>query len=390
MILKKKKVIIALSGGVDSSVSAFLLKKEGYEVIGVFMKIWHENSRNLNQECPWVEDSSYALEIAEQLNIPFHVVDLSNEYEKRIVNYMFDEYSRGTTPNPDVLCNKEIKFDVFLRYALKLNANYVATGHYAKKITNKNGTHSLIAGKDNNKDQSYFLCQLNQKQLEKIIFPIGDLMKSEVREIAKINKLATADRKDSQGLCFVGKIKIPEFLSKKLKTKKGDVIEIEPDNPKYKISKKTIEEKSKAIKYSESDGKIVGNHNGAHFFTIGQRKGLNIGGKKEPLFVIKTDTINNIVYVGMGENHPGLYKKALKIKREECHWIRKDLKIDVGEKKDFLIRTRYRQNLIPGKLIMKSDYLFIEFREQVKSITSGQFAAWYLKNELIGSAPILE
>ena len=388
--MKKKKVIIALSGGVDSSVSAFLLKKEGYEVIGVFMKIWHENSRNLNQECPWVEDSSYALEIAEQLNIPFHVVDLSNEYEKKIVNYMFDEYSRGTTPNPDVLCNKEIKFDVFLRYALKLNANYVATGHYAKKITNKNGTHSLIAGKDNNKDQSYFLCQLNQKQLEKIIFPIGDLMKSEVREIAKINKLATADRKDSQGLCFVGKIKIPEFLSKKLKTKEGDVIEIEPDNPKYKISKKTIEEKSKAIEYSESDGKIVGNHNGAHFFTIGQRKGLNIGGKKEPLFVIKTDTINNIVYVGMGENHPGLYKKALKIKREECHWIRKDLKIDVGEKKDFLIRTRYRQNLIPGKLIMKSDYLFIEFREQVKSITSGQFAAWYLKNELIGSAPILE
>jgi len=388
--LKKKKVIIALSGGVDSSVSAFLLKKEGYEVIGVFMKIWHENSGNLNQECPWVEDSSYALEIAEQLNIPFHVVDLSNEYKKRIVNYMFDEYSRGTTPNPDILCNKEIKFDVFLRYALKLNANYVATGHYAKKITNKNGTHSLIAGKDNSKDQSYFLCQLNQKQLEKIIFPIGDLLKSEVREIAKINKLATADRRDSQGLCFVGKIKIPEFLSKKLKTKKGHVIEIEPNNPKYKISKKTIEEKSKAIKYSESDGKIIGNHNGAHFFTIGQRKGLNIGGKKEPLFVIKTDTINNIVYVGMGENHPGLYKKALKIKREECHWIRKDLKIDVGEKKDFLIRTRYRQNLIPGKLIMKSDYLFIEFTEQVKSITSGQFAAWYLKNELIGSAPILE
>ena len=379
-----------MSGGVDSSVSAFLLKKEGYEVIGVFMKIWHENSENLNQECPWVEDSSYALEIAEQLNIPFHVVDLSNEYEKRIVNYMFDEYSKGTTPNPDILCNKEIKFDVFLRYALKLNANYVATGHYAKKITNKNGTYSLIAGKDNSKDQSYFLCQLNQKQLEKIIFPIGNLLKSEVREIAKINKLATADRRDSQGLCFVGKIKIPEFLSKKLKNKKGHVIEIEPDNPKYKISKKTIEEKSKAIKYSESDGKIIGNHNGAHFFTIGQRKGLNIGGKKEPLFVIKTDTINNIVYVGMGENHPGLYKKALKIKREECHWIRKDLMVNVGEKKDFLIRTRYRQNLIPGKLIMKSDYLYIEFTEQVKSITSGQFAAWYLKNELIGSAPILE
>ena len=390
MILKKKKVIIALSGGVDSSVSAFLLKEKGYEVIGVFMKIWHENSNNSNEKCPWIEDSSYALEIAEQLNIPFHVVDLSNEYEKRIVNYMFDEYSKGTTPNPDVLCNKEIKFDVFLRHALKLNADYVATGHYVKKITNKDGTHSLIAGKDKSKDQSYFLCQLNQKQLEKIIFPIGDLLKSEVREIAKINKLATADRKDSQGLCFVGKIKIPEFLSKKLKTKKGRVIEIEPDNLKYKISKKTIEEKSKAIEYSDSDGKIIGHHNGAHFFTIGQRKGLNIGGKKEPLFVIKTDTINNIIYVGMGENHPGLYKKALKIKREECHWIRKDLMVNVGEKKDFLIRTRYRQNLIPGKLIMKSNYLYIEFSEDVKSITSGQFAAWYLKNELIGSAPILE
>ena len=390
MILKKKKVIIALSGGVDSSVSAFLLKEKGYEVIGVFMKIWHENSNNSNEKCPWIEDSSYALEIAEKLNIPFHVVDLSNEYEKRIVNYMFDEYSKGTTPNPDVLCNKEIKFDVFLRHALKLNADYVATGHYVKKITNKDGTHSLIAGKDKSKDQSYFLCQLNQKQLEKIIFPIGDLLKSEVREIAKINKLATADRKDSQGLCFVGKIKIPEFLSKKLKTKKGRVIEIEPDNLKYKISKKTIEEKSKAIEYSDSDGKIIGHHNGAHFFTIGQRKGLNIGGKKEPLFVIKTDTINNIIYVGMGENHPGLYKKALKIKKEECHWIRKDLMVNVGEKKDFLIRTRYRQNLIPGKLIMKSNYLYIEFSEDVKSITSGQFAAWYLKNELIGSAPILE
>lgn len=390
MILKKKKVIIALSGGVDSSVSAFLLKEKGYEVIGVFMKIWHENSNNSNEKCPWIEDSSYALEIAEQLNIPFHVVDLSNEYEKRIVNYMFDEYSKGTTPNPDVLCNKEIKFDVFLRHALKLNADYVATGHYVKKITNKDGTHSLITGKDESKDQSYFLCQLNQKQLEKIIFPIGNLLKSEVREIAKINKLATADRKDSQGLCFVGKIKIPEFLSKKLKTKKGHVIEIESDNPKYKISKKTIEEKSKAIEYSDSDGKIIGHHKGAHFFTIGQRKGLNIGGKKEPLFVIKTDTINNIIYVGMGENHPGLYKKALKIKKEECHWIRKDLMVNVGEKKNFLIRTRYRQNLIPGKLIMKSNYLYIEFSEDVKSITSGQFAAWYLKNELIGSAPILE
>ena len=387
--MKKKKVIVALSGGVDSSVSAFLLKQKGYDVIGVFMKIWHDENTSKTENCPWVEDSSYALEVADQLNIPFHVIDLSKEYKNKIVDYMYQEYSYGSTPNPDILCNKEIKFNVFLNHALKLDADYVATGHYAS-IKEKNKLFSLVSAKDNSKDQSYFLCQLSQEQLKKIIFPIGNLLKSEVREIAKKNNLATADRKDSQGLCFVGKIKIPEFLSSKLKKKRGDVIEIPTNHPLYLKKKINIEEKRKKILYKPSDGKIIGQHYGAHFFTIGQRKGLDIGGKKEPLFVIQTDVINNILYVGMGEKHPGLFKESLKIKKNQCHWIRQDQKIKIGEKKDFLIRTRYRQKLIPGKLIMDKDYLHIEFSEKTKSITPGQFAAWYLNNELIGSGPILE
>ena len=390
MILKKKKVIIALSGGVDSSVSAYLLKKQGFDLIAVFMKIWHENNSKNTQPCPWVEDSTYALEVAEQLNIPFHVIDLSQQYKKRIIDYMFREYSNGTTPNPDILCNKEIKFDVFLEHALKLNADFVATGHYANKKVNEKKTYSLLEATDKQKDQSYFLCQLNQLQLKKIIFPIGGLLKSEVREIAKKINLATADRKDSQGLCFVGKIKIPEFLSKKLKKKTGDIIEISSKNSIYKKTKKTIQEQSAAFEYSSESGTIIGQHYGAHFFTIGQRKGLNIGGKKEPLFVIKTDVKNNIIYVGMGEKHPGLYKKALKIKKKSCHWVREDFKMKNKEQKDFLIRIRYRQKLIPGKLIMEEDYLYIVFKKKVKSITTGQFATWYLKNELIGSGPIFE
>ncbi len=390
MILKKKKVIIALSGGVDSSVAAHLLKEQGFDVIGIFMKIWHEHNSDSKEPCPWIEDSSYALEVAEQLNIPFQVIDLSKEYKKRIIDYMFKEYSNGTTPNPDILCNKEIKFDVFLNHALKLNADFVATGHYANKITNSKNTYSLIEATDKKKDQSYFLCQLNQLQLEKILFPIGGLLKSEVREIAKKIKLATADRKDSQGLCFVGKIKIPDFLSKKLEKKMGNIIEIDSKNTNYKKEKNTIKEKSQAFKYSPKDGKIIGQHYGAHFFTIGQRKGLNIGGKEQPLFVIQTDVEKNIIYVGMGDKHPGLFKKALKIKKDTCHWVREDLKIKTGDKKDFLIRTRYRQQLIPGTLLMKKDYLYIEFTQKIKSITPGQFAAWYLENELIGSAPILE
>jgi len=382
---KKEKVIIALSGGVDSSVAAYLLKKKGFDVIALFMKIWHQN--NSQKECPWKEDSSYAMEVAEKLNIPFHIVDLSKEYENRIVNYMFEEYSLGRTPNPDILCNKEIKFDVFLKYALQLKAKYIATGHYCIKRKEKDN-YRLISGKDKNKDQSYFLCQLNQKQLSKILFPIGEMKKEDVRKLAKKINLPTATRKDSQGLCFVGKIKLPEFLSSKLPKKIGKIIEIPFNSKIYKKEKKEITEESKKIIYTEYDGKIIGNHNGAHFFTIGQRKRLNIGGKKKPLFVISTDVQRNIVFVGMGENHPGLYQNSLRMKKSKINWIRDDLKLDDNEQKEFLIRTRYRQKLTKGIIISKKDNVYIRFQKPQKSITPGQFASWYLKNELIGSGII--
>ena len=387
MILKSKKetVIIALSGGVDSSVAAYLLKKQGFEVIALFMKIWHQNESQ--QECPWKEDSSYAMEVAEKLNIPFHVIDLSKEYENRVINYMFDEYSIGRTPNPDILCNKEIKFDVFLKYALKLNAKYIATGHYCIKRKEKS-TYKLISGLDKNKDQSYFLCQLNQKQLSKILFPIGEMVKDDVRKLAEKIKLPTAKRKDSQGLCFVGKIKLPEFLSKKLPKKKGKIIEIPFDSKLYKKEKVEINEESKKIIYTDSDGIFIGNHDGAHFFTIGQRKRINIGGKEKPLFVISTDIKKNIVFVGMGEDHPGLYQKSLRMNKAKTNWIRDDLKLNNNEKKEFLIRTRYRQKLKRGTIISQGDNLYIKFKDPQKSITPGQFAAWYLKDELIGSGVI--
>ena len=382
---KKEKVIIALSGGVDSSVAAYLLKKQGFDVIALFMKIWHQNESQ--KECPWKEDSSYAMEVAEKLNIPFHVIDLSKEYEKRIINYMFEEYSIGRTPNPDILCNKEIKFDVFLKYALKLHAKYIATGHYCIKRKEKS-TYKLISGLDKNKDQSYFLCQLNQKQLSKILFPIGEMVKDDVRKLAEKIKLPTAKRKDSQGLCFVGKIKLPEFLSEKLPHKKGNIIEIPFDSKLYKKEKVDINEESKKIIYTDSDGIFIGNHDGAHFFTIGQRKRINIGGKEKPLFVISTDIKKNIVFVGMGEDHPGLYQKSLRMKKSKINWIREDLRLNNNEEKEFLIRVRYRQKLKKGTLISQEDDLYIKFKTPQKSITPGQFASWYLKDELIGSGVI--
>ena len=380
-----KKVIIALSGGVDSSVAAYLLKKRGYEVIALFMKIWHVNDSN--KECPWKEDSSYAMEVADKLDIPFHIVDLSKEYEKRIINYMFNEYSIGRTPNPDILCNKEIKFNVFLKYALELNADFIATGHYCIK-RKENNIYKLISGVDKEKDQSYFLCQLNQKQLSKILFPIGEMKKKDVRELANKINLPTAKRKDSQGLCFVGKIKLPEFLSEKLPKKNGDIIEIPSDSELYKKNKKNIEEESKKILYTKQDGIKVGNHDGAHFFTIGQRKRINVGGKEEPLFVISTDVKKNIVFVGMGQNHPGLFQNSLRIKSSNTNWIREDLKLAENEEKEFLIRTRYRQKLRRGNLICTKSNLFIKFKKPQKSITPGQFASWYLDGELIGSGVI--
>ncbi|WP_421803229.1 tRNA 2-thiouridine(34) synthase MnmA [Flagellimonas sp.] len=394
-----KKVVVGLSGGVDSSVAAYLLKEQGYEVIGLFMKNWHDDSVTISEECPWLEDSNDALIVAEKLGIPFQTVDLSTEYKERIVDYMFNEYERGRTPNPDVLCNREIKFDVFMKIALQLGADYVATGHYCRKGTIKNAdgteTYQLLSGKDPNKDQSYFLCQLSQEQLSKTLFPIGELQKPEVRKIAAENNLITADKKDSQGLCFIGKVHLPEFLQQKLKPKKGVIVEV-PNNasqfattvPEFKNEREKLVFRSEKPVYSQEDGKVVGEHQGAHYFTIGQRKGLNVGGTKEPLFVIDTDVDKNIIYTGQGKSHPGLLRNTLFIKEDELHWVRPDLALKVDEKMEVMARIRYRQPLQPATLYKVENGLYVDFKEKQSAITEGQFAAWYSNDELIGSGVI--
>ena len=395
-----KRVVVGLSGGVDSSVAAYLLQKQGYEVIGLFMKNWHDDSVTISNECPWLEDSNDALMVAEKLGIPFQTVDMSEPYKQRIVDYMFREYERGRTPNPDVLCNREIKFDTFMEYALNLGADYVATGHYCRKEeieVNGHTIYRLLAGKDQNKDQSYFLCQLSQAQLSRALFPIGDLQKSEVRAIAKELGLVTAEKKDSQGLCFVGKVRLPEFLQQQLAPKKGDIIQIPSTWQGYqdKESLKLFECYEDELKYytekyhySPTDGKVVGQHEGAHFFTIGQRKGLHVGGTVEPLFVIDTDTEKNIIYVGEGHAHPGLFRRTLFVKKEDIHWIRTDLALSLHQTMEVAVRIRYRQPLQKAALYLTNSGLYVDFSTAQSAITSGQFAAWYLDDELIGSGEI--
>jgi tRNA-specific 2-thiouridylase len=388
-----QRVIVGLSGGVDSSVAAYLLKEQGYEVIALFMKNWHDASVTLEAECPWIEDSTDALLVAEKLGIPFQVIDLSAEYKEKIVDYMFNEYEMGRTPNPDVLCNREIKFDVFLNKALELGADFVATGHYCQKQTsviNNHEVHHLIAGADNNKDQSYFLCQLNQQQLSKALFPIGHLQKSEVRKIAEKLDLVTANKKDSQGLCFIGKVHLPDFLQQKLQPKKGEVIEIEANHPVFNQNANTdsLQKLCSPYIFTKEMGKMVGEHTGAHFYTIGQRRGIAIGGKPLPLFVIGTDVENNIVYVGQGSEHPGLYRYGLTILNEELHWVREDLKLPEGAEHKFKARIRYRQALEDCKLIVGKNQSYVLFTNPQRGVAAGQFAAWYQDNELIGSAVI--
>ena len=395
-----KRVVVGLSGGVDSSVAAYLLQKQGYEVIGLFMKNWHDDSVTISDECPWLEDSNDALMVAEKLGIPFQTVDMSVPYKQRIVDYMFREYERGRTPNPDVLCNREIKFATFLEYALNLGADYVATGHYCRKDTievNGQTIYRLLAGKDQNKDQSYFLCQLSQAQLGRALFPIGDLQKSEVRAIAKELGLVTAEKKDSQGLCFVGKVRLPEFLQQQLAPKKGDIIQIPSTWQGYqdKESSKLFECYEDELKYyaekyhySPTDGKVISQHDGPHFFTIGQRKGLHVGGTVEPLFVIDTDTEKNIIYVGEGHAHPGLFRRTLFVKKEDIHWIRTDLALSLHQSMEAMVRIRYRQPLQKATLYLNDSGLYIDFTTPQSAITSGQFAAWYIEDELIGSGEI--
>jgi tRNA-specific 2-thiouridylase len=393
-----KRVVVGLSGGVDSSVTAYLLKEQGYEVIGLFMKNWHDDSVTISNECPWLEDSNDAMIVAEKLKIPFQVVDLSNQYKERIVDYMFDEYSKGRTPNPDVLCNREIKFDVFMDIALQLGADFVATGHYCRKdteIINEKPVYKLLAGKDTNKDQSYFLCQLSQDQLTKALFPIGELTKPEVRKIAKEANLITAEKKDSQGLCFIGKVRLPEFLQQKLQPKEGEIVNIPFNFEQYTKSVPKFENKevelnyfSTKFSYKKEDGKLVGKHQGAHYFTKGQRKGLNVGGTKEALYVIETDVVENIIYTGEGKNHQGLYRNVLFVSNDEIHWIREDLALNIGENMQVDARIRYRQTLEKATLFKVENGLYVEFDNKQSAIQEGQFVAWYQKEELLGSGVI--
>ena len=393
-----KRVVVGLSGGVDSSVTAYLLKEQGYEVIGLFMKNWHDDSVTISNECPWLEDSNDAMIVAEKLEIPFQVVDLSAQYKERIVDYMFDEYEKGRTPNPDILCNREIKFDVFMDIALKLGADYVATGHYCRKgeehIDGK-PIYKLLAGKDKNKDQSYFLCQLSQEQLTKALFPIGELTKPQVREIAKKADLITAEKKDSQGLCFIGKVRLPDFLQQKLQPKEGLILQIPSEHPAYSAPIPIFEDLEAELtylatkfSYQQSDGKRVGEHQGAHYFTKGQRKGLNVGGTKEALYVIETDVVENVIYTGEGKNHKGLYRKVLFVSNEEIHWIREDLQLKQGETMVVEARIRYRQALEKAFLYKAEKGLFVSFENNQSAIQEGQFVAWYQQEELLGSGVI--
>ncbi|MBT8304314.1 MAG: tRNA 2-thiouridine(34) synthase MnmA [Bacteroidia bacterium] len=392
------RVIIGLSGGVDSSVAAFLLKQQGHEVIGLFMKNWHDDSVTISDECPWLDDSNDAILVAEKLEIPFQTVDLSEQYKERIVDYMFNEYERGRTPNPDVLCNREIKFDVFMKIALELGADYVATGHYCRKseiLKDGKKIYQLKAGKDRNKDQSYFLCQLSQEQLSRSLFPIGELTKPEVRKIASELGLITADKKDSQGLCFIGKVRLPDFLQQQLKPKEGIIIEIPKEQQLYSIhepeftsEKEKLEYLSRKIEYSVKDGQIVGKHQGAHYFTKGQRKGLAVGGTPEPLFVIDTDVEENVIYTGQGKSHPGLYRRALYVSNSELHWVREDLELRTDEVMEVFARIRYRQPLQKAKLHKVESGLYVEFEDPQSAITEGQFVAWYIDDELLGSGVI--
>ncbi|MDL5511450.1 tRNA 2-thiouridine(34) synthase MnmA [Arenibacter sp. M-2] len=394
-----QKVVVGLSGGVDSSVTAYLLKEQGYEVIGLFMKNWHDDSVTISKECPWLEDSNDALIVAEKLGIPFQTVDLSAQYKERIVDYMFREYEKGRTPNPDVLCNREIKFDVFMKIAMQLGADYVATGHYCRKgiIKNEDGTETyrLLAGADGNKDQSYFLCQLSQEQLAKTLFPIGELQKPEVRKIAADNDLITADKKDSQGLCFIGKVRLPEFLQQKLRPKKGVIVEVPAVLEQYGSTVPQFASKLEELAffaekphYEPTDGKVVGEHQGAHYFTKGQRKGLDVGGTKEPLFVIETDVDQNVIYTGQGKSHPGLYRRTLFVNNDELHWVRADLALEVDQTMEVMARIRYRQPLQKATLYRVDAGLYVDFVEKQSAITEGQFVAWYIGEELIGSGVI--
>lgn len=393
-----KRVVVGLSGGVDSSVAAFLLKEQGYDVIGLFMKNWHDDTVTISNECPWLEDSNDAMLVAQKLGIPFQTIDLSEQYKERIIDYMFKEYEMGRTPNPDVLCNREIKFDVFMKIAMELSADYVATGHYCRKGTIEvegKEIYQLLSGKDPNKDQSYFLCQLSQEQLAKTLFPIGELLKPQVREIAAAQELITAEKRDSQGLCFIGKVRLPDFLQQQLAAREGVIVEVpsqfaayEKEIPLFNSEEEKLQFLSEKYHYQKKDGKVVGTHQGAHYFTKGQRKGLDVGGTVEPLFVIDTDVKENVIYTGQGKKHPGLYRRGLFVLADEIHWVREDLTLQIDGQMEVMARIRYRQPLQKAMIHRTVSGLYIIFDNPQSAITEGQFVAWYQDDELLGSGVI--
>jgi len=386
----KKRIVVGISGGVDSGVAAWLLKEQGYDVVGLFMRNWHDTTGLKSASCSYEDDVLFAEMVAKKIGIPFHEVDLSEQYRSRVVDYLFREYAAGRTPNPDVLCNREIKFDAFVEEALKLGAEKVATGHYARvdSIDSPDGPiYRLMGGLDQNKDQSYFLCQLNQHQLSLAMFPLGEITKPEVRRIAHEQGLANADRKDSQGICFVGKVDLPVFLQQKLASKRGQIIEV-PKDIHIPPTGHTVQDLSKPAELTPAMGKVIGEHQGAHYYTIGQRKGLNIGGKEEPLFIIDTDVINNIIYVGQGQDHPLLFRKALLVRNQEVHWIRPDLELHPGESREYMARIRYRQELKKARVIREAEGIYLLFDEPQRAVVPGQFAVWHYGDELIGSGPI--
>ena len=406
------KIVVGLSGGVDSSVAALLLKQQGYEVIAMFMQNWHDTTGTLYGDCPWKDDLAIAQLVAKKLDIPFHFIDLSAEYSRKVVDYLFVEYEKGRTPNPDVLCNREIKFDAFLKAAMELGADKVATGHYARlqvasplplpaktidneqlsmnneQLTMNNYPLHLLAGSDPNKDQSYFLCQLSQEQLAKALFPIGHLLKPEVRRLAAEAGLPSADKKESQGICFVGKVDLPVFLQQRLAAKNGDIVEVFPSFYDNLPAAHNLESLCTPYCYLPHSGRKVGIHQGAHFYTIGQRHGLNVGGHAQPLFVIATDVRSNTVYVGESQQHPGLFRKGLFIRSDEIHWIQPQLRMAVGEEREYSVRIRYRQPLQKARLYCKEEGMFIVFEKPQRGIAAGQFAAWYEGEELLGSGVI--
>ncbi len=393
-----KRVVVGLSGGVDSSVAAFLLKEQGYDVIGLFMKNWHDDTVTISNECPWLEDSNDAMLVAQKLGIPFQTIDLSEQYKERIIDYMFKEYEMGRTPNPDVLCNREIKFDVFMKIAMELSADYVATGHYCRKGTIEvegKEIYQLLSGKDPNKDQSYFLCQLSQEQLAKTLFPIGELLKPQVREIAAAQELITAEKRDSQGLCFIGKVRLPDFLQQQLAAREGVIVEVpsqfaayEKEMPLFNSEEEKLQFLSEKYHYQKKDGKVVGTHQGAHYFTKGQRKGLDVGGTVEPLFVIDTDVKENVIYTGQGKKHPGLYRRGLFVLADDIHWVREDLTLQIDGQMEVMARIRYRQPLEKAMIHRTVSGLYIIFDNPQSAITEGQFVAWYQDDELLGSGVI--